>query len=92
MEFLALDSSALAGIRYDAGSRVLWVLFRDSGLVYRYFEVPAWRVSELAEPPGGSIGAYFNRDVKPDYACELVGPAAELGVRLVAAAELAARR
>ena len=53
-----MPSSVIYGMRYDLRGRVLDVVFRGSGEVYRYFGVPraVWR--EFVRSP--SKGTYLN--------------------------------
>jgi hypothetical protein len=64
MERVHVDSSAIATIGYDLDSRVLEVEFR-SKRIYRYAGVPPEAVEALLTAK--SIGAYFNRRIKPRY-------------------------
>jgi hypothetical protein len=60
-----VSSSNLASVGYDESSRTLEVEFR-SGAVYQYAQVPrtAWRALMTAP----SIGSYFNREIRTQYA------------------------
>ena len=40
MIWLPLESEMLASVAYDAASQVLYLRFRKTGDVYRYFEFP----------------------------------------------------
>jgi hypothetical protein len=59
-----VDSSVIIAVGYDDGSAILEVVFR-TGRTYRYFRVPpaAYRALMHAK----SIGAYFNREIRPRY-------------------------
>lgn len=38
MNWMALESEMLAAVAYDAGKQILYLRFRNTGDVYRYFE------------------------------------------------------
>jgi len=40
MDWQPLESKMLASVAYDAEKHILYLRFRDSGDVYRYFEFP----------------------------------------------------
>jgi hypothetical protein len=66
MRRIAVDSSSIASIGYDAGTRTLELEYRN-GKVYRYFEVPAGTYRELLA--ASSIGAFVNTRIKPSFEC-----------------------
>jgi hypothetical protein len=41
MRWTALESKMLSAIAYDGSKRILYLRFRNTGDVYRYFEFPA---------------------------------------------------
>ena len=41
MKWLALDSKMLSASAYDNSKQILYLRFRNTGDVYRYFEFPA---------------------------------------------------
>jgi hypothetical protein len=41
MIWMTLDSEMLASVAHEAASRILYLRFRKTGDVYRYFEFPA---------------------------------------------------
>jgi hypothetical protein len=59
-----IESSVLASVGYDRGSRVLEVEFKKGG-VYRYFGVPTNSVQDLMA--AGSHGSYFSRQIRDRY-------------------------
>jgi hypothetical protein len=63
--WVAVDSSSIAALSYDAESRVLGVQFR-SGAAYRYREVPAAVFAEFLR--ADSKGRYFAKKVRGKYA------------------------
>jgi KTSC domain len=69
VELHPVDSSVLAAVGYDGERRVLEARFCN-GRVYHYFEVPAAELEKVLSAT--SVGAYFNRAIKPKYRAELV--------------------
>jgi hypothetical protein len=67
MKTIAVDSTTLRTVGYDAERQVLQIEFQDRSL-YQYFDVPAVLYEELLQAP--SKGAYFNRSIRAkfDYA------------------------
>lgn len=61
MRRVAVNSSNIAEIGYDEGSRTLEILFRN-GRVYQYFDVPAQEHRALMA--AASHGQYLNRNIK----------------------------
>jgi hypothetical protein len=58
-----VDSSSIASIGYEAPTRELEIEFRESGDVYRYFDVP--REEYSAFMAAESKGSYLNQVFKP---------------------------
>jgi hypothetical protein len=58
---VAVDSTLLASVSYDAGESILQLEFCD-GAVYRYFAVPAATHNGLLA--ADSKGTYFNRKIR----------------------------
>jgi hypothetical protein len=54
-----VDSSSIASIGYEAARRELEIEFRESGNVYRYFDVP--EEEYVAILAADSKGTYFNK-------------------------------
>lgn len=65
MKTIAVDSTSLATIAYDADRRILEIGFRDQS-VYHYLSVP-FEVHE-ALVSASSKGSYFNRQIRGRYA------------------------
>ena len=67
MKTIAVDSTTLRTVGYDAECQLLQIEFQDRSL-YQYFDVPAALYEKLMHAP--SKGAYFNRSIRPrfDYA------------------------
>jgi hypothetical protein len=61
MERLAVNSSNLASVGYDEERSTLEVEFR-SGLVYHFYNVPAYRFSGLMR--ASSVGGYFDSYIR----------------------------
>ena len=57
-----IDSSSIASIGYEAATRELEIEFRESGDVYRYFDVPAEEHAAILA--ADSRGTYFNHVFK----------------------------
>jgi hypothetical protein len=64
MDRIAVSSSNLASIGYDASSATLEVEFK-SGEIYQYFEVPAHEYEALMQ--ASSHGTYFNKNIRKRY-------------------------
>jgi hypothetical protein len=59
------DSSSLASIVYDPTDGTLEVVYRRSGLCYRYFDVP--RDVHKALVDTASKGTFLNQVIKPNF-------------------------
>ena len=64
------DSSAIDRAAYDDEERTL-DLWYAGGDRYRYFDVPMDIYRALRE--ARSAGEFVNRDIKPNYRCEIEG-------------------
>jgi hypothetical protein len=74
-----VDSSSIASIGYEAATRQLEIEFRESGDVYRYFDVPEEEYAALLA--ADSRGTYLNQVFKErNYRYRLVSRARTLGV------------
>jgi KTSC domain-containing protein len=71
---VVVSSSAIARLAYDAPAKALEVEFH-SGRVYRYFDVESAEFDALRN--ADSVGAYFNREVKPRHRVEEITPPLE---------------
>ena len=58
---VAVNSSLLANVSYDAGQSVLQLQLCD-GAIYRYFDVPPVIYEDLLAAE--SKGSYFNREIR----------------------------
>ncbi len=59
-----VSSSAIISVGYDADAMILELEF-ESGRVYQYFDLPS-SVYE-AFRAAGSLGGYFNRNIRDHY-------------------------
>jgi hypothetical protein len=66
-----VKSASLHSVGYDRRRHLLECEFRQ-GRIYQYFDVPAAAHRDLLN--ARSIGAYFNRHIKPAYRCRRVRP------------------
>jgi len=62
MERIRVSSTSIASLGYEPETRVLEIEFRDSGEVYRYFDVPPSEYQAFLQAP--SKGTYLNRIFK----------------------------
>jgi lysyl-tRNA synthetase class 2 len=69
MKIIAVDSTSLRAVGYDAERQLLQIEFQNRS-IYQYFEVPATVYQELMQAP--SKGAYFNQSIRPRFAFALV--------------------
>jgi KTSC domain len=67
MKPIAVESTSLATVAYDAERQVLQIAFRN-GTVYRYLGVPTEVHHALLRAP--SKGAHFNRTIRNRYTSE----------------------
>ena len=63
MKRVAVDSTSIASIGYEARRCELEIEFRHSGDVYRYFDVPSKEHAEFMAAE--SKGTYLNQVFKP---------------------------
>jgi hypothetical protein len=69
MKTIAVDSTTLRAVGYDAERQLLPIEFHNRS-IYQYFEVPGNVYEELMQAP--SKGAYFNRSIRPRFDFALV--------------------
>lgn len=62
MRRIWVDSSSIASIGYEAATRELEIEFRESGDVYRYFDVPGEEYAAFMAAE--SKGSYLNQVFK----------------------------
>ena len=68
MKWTALESKMLSATAYDESPKVLYLRFRSTGQVYRYFEFTAadHRAFQSAE----SKGRFFRSHIRDHFRCE----------------------
>jgi hypothetical protein len=69
MERVAVSSSNIASVGYDAGTSTLEIEF-NSGGVYEYYDVPEYVYDELMN--SGSLGSYHHQNIKNVFSCSQV--------------------
>jgi hypothetical protein len=70
MDWVPVESSVLAAVRYSRRERSLYLKFH-SGAVYRYFDFPHDQYSEFLA--ADSKGQYFNGQIRDCFQCQQVG-------------------
>ncbi len=60
-----VSSSNIAEVGYEPDTETLEIMFKKSGLVYQYYNVPAFMHERLMEAP--SIGSYFNAEIRGHF-------------------------
>lgn len=68
MNWLPLESEMLASVAYDADTQTLYLRFRKTGDVYRYFEFPA--AEHQAFLDADSHGRFFLAHIRNKYPYE----------------------
>jgi hypothetical protein len=68
MKWVALESKMLAAAAYDDSKRVLYLRFRNTGHVYRYFEFTA--ADSLAFFSAESKGRFFRSHIRDQFRYE----------------------
>ena len=68
MRWLALESKMLSAAAYDDSKQILYLRFRDSGNVYRYFDFPA--ADHQAFLSAESRGRFFRSYIRDHFRCE----------------------
>ncbi len=70
MDRQIVDSTMANSIGYDAATSVLEVEFKKNGEVWQYYDVPEGVYYEMMS---GSIGRYFQLNIKNQYTGSRVG-------------------
>ena len=70
MERQYVDSSLATSVGYDANTSTLEIEFKKNGAIWQYYDVPE---SKYYEMMSGSIGKYFQSNIKGHYAEAQVG-------------------
>lgn len=68
MKWAALDSKMLSAVAYDGSKQVLYLRFRDTGAVYRYFDFTA--ADNQAFLSTESKGRFFRSHIRDHFRCE----------------------
>lgn len=68
MKWLALESRMLAAAAYDHSKLILYLRFRSTGSVYRYFDFPT--ANQQAFLDAESKGRYFRYHIRDHFRCE----------------------
>lgn len=68
MTWRKLESEALAAFAWDEPKQILYVKFRESGEVYRYFNVPAEEYNGFLAAE--SKGAFFGKRIRNRFRWE----------------------
>ena len=68
MKWVALESKMLSAVAYDDSKRVLYLRFRNTGHVYRYFEYTA--ADHQAFLSAESMGRFFRTHIRDHFRCE----------------------
>ena len=68
MEWLRLESKMLSAAAYDDSKQILYLRFRNTGDVYRYFEFPAAEFQAFVDAE--SHGRFFLAHIRGSYRYE----------------------
>jgi hypothetical protein len=68
MKWTALESKMLSAAAYEDSKRILYLRFRNTGEVYRYFEFPA--AQHQAFLGAESKGRYFRFNIRDHFRYE----------------------
>ena len=68
MKWLALESRMLSAAAYDHLKQILYLRFRDTGCVYRYFEFPAAHYQAFLSAE--SRGRFFRSHIRDHFRYE----------------------
>ena len=68
MKWAALESKMLSAAAYDDSKQVLYLRFRNTGHVYRYFEFMA--ADHQAFLSAESKGRFFRSHIRDHFGCE----------------------
>ena len=68
MKWTALESQMLSAAAYDDSEQTLYLRFRNTGEVYRYFEFTA--ADNQALLSADSKGRFFRFHIRDHYRCE----------------------
>jgi hypothetical protein len=65
-EMQGVDSSSIEAVGYDSENREIYIRFLD-GRTYAYSDADKSTFDELLS--ANSVGSYFNRVIRPNFAC-----------------------
>ncbi len=68
MRWLALESKMLSAVAYDDSKQILYLRFRGTGYVYRYFEFPTANLEVFLSAE--SKGRFFRFQIRDHFRCE----------------------
>ena len=68
MKWLALESKMLSGAAHDNSKQILYLRFRNTGDVYRYFDFPAANYQAFLSSE--SKGRYFRSHIRDHFRYE----------------------
>jgi KTSC domain len=68
MKWAVLDSKMLSAVAYDDSKQTLYLRFRNTGHVYRYFEFTA--ANHQAFVSTESKGRFFRAHIRDNFRCE----------------------
>ena len=68
MKWLTLESKMLSAAAYDDSKQILYLRFRNTGQVYRYFDFPI--ANQLAFLGAESKGRFFRYFIRDHFRCE----------------------
>jgi hypothetical protein len=68
MRWLALESKMLSAVAYDDSKQILYLRFRDTGYVYRYFEFTTANLQAFLGAE--SKGRFFRYQIRDHFRCE----------------------
>jgi KTSC domain len=68
MKWLALESKMLSAAAYDDSQQILYLRFRNTGDVYRYFDVPV--ADQQAFLTAESKGRFFRSHIRDHFRYE----------------------
>ena len=68
MRWLVLESKMLSAAAYDDSKQILYLRFRNTGNVYRYFDFPV--ADYRAFLSAASRGRFFRYHIRDHFRCE----------------------
>ena len=70
MKWLTLESKMLSAVAYDDSKQILYLRFRNTGHVYRYFNFPM--ATQQAFLSAESKGRFFRFLIRDRFRCERI--------------------